>query len=137
MHLHTLMLYVYDMLFHNWECTLQNMVFSSRIFDKKIGITNFHAIKNEFLCRWHLKIDGKCIYNTGQVKDAFKFSKLGVHIEKNGHLKLAHFLCRSLLNFDQIYLKMLYKRILLTITTINSTIKSMYREHFVLIVIIP
>ena len=72
-----------------------------------------------------------------KLKMRLNFSKLGVHIEKNGHLKLAHFLCRSLLNFDQIYLKMLYKIILLTITTINSTIKSMYREHFVLIVIIP
>ena len=72
-----------------------------------------------------------------KLKMRLNFSKLGVHIEKNGHPKLAHFLCRSLLNFDQIYLKMLYKIILLTITIINSTIKSMYREHFVLIVIIP
>ena len=29
-----------------------------------------------------------------KLKMRLNFSKLGVHIEKNGHLKLAHFLCR-------------------------------------------
>ena len=44
MYLHMLMLY--DMLFHNREYPLQKWSF--RIFGKKIGTTNFHAITNEF-----------------------------------------------------------------------------------------
>ena len=40
MHLHKLMLY--DILFRNWECSLQN------IFGKKIETTDSLAIKNEF-----------------------------------------------------------------------------------------
>ena len=54
------------------------------------------------------------------------FSKLGVHIESDG-----------LLNFDPFYLEMLYKVILVTTITINSTIKLIYIDCFVLIVVIP
>ena len=54
------------------------------------------------------------------------FSKLGVHIESDG-----------LLNFDPLYLEMLYKVILVTTITINSTIKLIYIDYFVLIVVIP
>ena len=48
------------------------------------------------------------------------FSKLGVYIEKNGYLDWHIFLCQSPQNFNPIYLKMLYKVILLTIIIINS-----------------
>ena len=88
MYLHMLMLY---MLFYNWECPLQNMVFS-----------NFHAIKNEFYCRCRF------IFSIRQVIGLNIF-KLGMHIEKNGHLNWHSFLCQSLQNFNPIYLKMLYK----------------------------
>ena len=44
MHLHMLMLY--DMLFHNLELSLQNIVFLK--FGRKIGTTDFQAMKNEF-----------------------------------------------------------------------------------------
>ena len=54
------------------------------------------------------------------------FSKLGVHIESDG-----------LLNFDPLYLETLYKVILVTTITINSTIKLIYIDCFVLIVVIP
>ena len=54
------------------------------------------------------------------------FSKLRVHIESDG-----------LLNFDPLYLEMLYKVILVTTITINSTIKLIYIDYFVLIVVIP
>ena len=54
------------------------------------------------------------------------FSKLGVYIESDG-----------LLNFDPLYLEMLYKVILVTTITINSTIKLIYIDYFVLIVVIP
>ena len=64
------------------------------------------------------------------------FSKLGVHIEKNGHLNWRIFLCQSLQNLDTIYLKMLYKAILLKIITINSTIKLTYIKYLLLIVVI-
>ena len=65
MYLHMLMLYT---LFYNWECPLQNMVFS-----------NFHAIKNEFYCRCRF------IFSIRQVT-GLNFFKLGMHIEKNGQI---------------------------------------------------
>ena len=68
MHLHMLMFC--HMVFHNWEWILQNLVVSS-FFGEKIGTTDFHAIKNEFQCRFRLTIDGKFIYIIGQVNNTF------------------------------------------------------------------
>ena len=65
------------------------------------------------------------------------FSMLGMYIEKNGNLNWHIFFCQSLQNFNSIYLKMLYKVTLITITTINSTMKLIYVKYSVLIVAIP
>ena len=56
------------------------------------------------------------------------FSKLGVHIEKNGDLNCHIFLCQLLQNLDPIYLKMLHKVILPTIITISLIIKLIYKN---------
>ena len=53
----------------------------------------------------------------------------------NGILNWHIFLCQSLQNFDPVYLKMLYKVILLTTVTINSTIKLIYIAYSMLIMV--
>ena len=73
----------------------------------------------------------------GKLIKCLNFSKLRVHIEKNGHRNWHIFLCQSLQNFNSMYLKMLYKVKLLTLITINLTIKLICIEYFLLIVVIP
>ena len=84
-----------------------------------------------------LKVMGNSSIALDKLIIRLNFSKFGVHIEKKGHLNWHIFLCQSLQNFDPIYLRMLYKVTLLTIITTNSTIKLIYIEYFVLIVVIP
>ena len=62
----------------------------------------------------------------GKLIIRLNFFKLLKHIEKNGRLNGHIFLCHSFQNFDPIYLKMLYKVILLTIITTSSNIKLLY-----------
>ena len=81
--------------------------------------------------RW---LDGNSSIELDMLVTRLSFSKLGVHIDENGHLNWHIFLCQSLQNLHLICLKMLYKAILLTITTISSTIKLIYVANLVLIV---
>ena len=77
---------LHDMLFHNWECPLRNMVFSNYL---KLELLTSTAIDKIIL-----PVDSP---------------KLGVHVEGNSLLNWQIFLCQLLQNVDPIYLKMMYK----------------------------
>lgn len=86
-------------------------------------------------CRCHLKIDGKFTYGIEQVNNTITFFQLRSAYWEKWSSKLAHFLVFQ--NFDPIYLKMLHKVILLTITTINLAIKLICLKNLGLTVVIP
>ena len=96
------------------------------MFGKKVATTDFHAMKNEFHYGCCLKLMENSSIALGKLIIRLNFFKLLKHIEKNGRLNGHIFLCQSFQNFDPIYLKMLYKVILLTIITTSSNIKLLY-----------
>ena len=57
-------------------------IWSSQIFDEKIGTTNFHAIKSEFECRCRLEIYRNSSIALEKLIIRLNFSKLGTHIAK-------------------------------------------------------
>ena len=89
------------------------------MFGKKVGTTDFHAMKNEFHYGCCLKLMENSSIALGKLIIRLNFFKLLKHIEKNGHLNGHIFL-------SPIYLKMLYKVILLIIITKSSNIKLLY-----------
>ena len=113
------------MFFHDWECPLRNIVFSS--FWQKIGSTDFHATKMNFNVDVVYKLMKHSSIALDKLIIRLNFSKLGMH--KDGHLNKHIYLRQPLQNFNPIHLKMLYKVISLTIIIHRVSI---HTEYFVL-----